>query len=62
MDAGILKITDAGTEGVLLQVKNRELHHLKVDSGPLKIDLWIDEEHVLYKIALPAKRLEVIRH
>jgi hypothetical protein len=62
MDAGIMKVTDVGTEVVLLQGKNRELHHLKADSGPLKIDLWIDEEQVLYKIALPAKRIEVIRH
>jgi hypothetical protein len=62
MDTGILKIVDIGTEGVSVQGKNRELHHLKVDSGPVKIDLWIDEEHVLYKIALPAKQIEVIRH
>ena len=62
IDTGFLKITDVGTEGVSLQGKSRELHHLKVDSGPLKIDLWIDDEHVLYKIALPAKRLEVVRH
>jgi hypothetical protein len=62
MDTGILKITDVGTEAVSLQGKNRELRHLKADSGPLKIDLWVDEEQVLYKIALPAKRIEVIRH
>jgi hypothetical protein len=61
MDAGNLKITDVGTEAVFFQGKNKELHHLKADSGPLKIDLWIDEEHVLYKIALPAKQIEVIR-
>jgi hypothetical protein len=62
MDTGIIKIIDVGTEVVLLQGKNKELRHLKADSGPLKIDLWVDEEQVLYKIALPAKRIEVIRH
>jgi hypothetical protein len=62
IDTGVLKITDIGTEQVSLRGKNKELHHLKADSGPLKIDLWIDEEHVLYKIALPAKQFEVIRH
>jgi hypothetical protein len=62
MDAGILKIIDVGTEKVSLRGKNRELHRLKVDSGPLQIDLWVDENHFLYKIALPAKQLEVIRH
>jgi hypothetical protein len=62
MDAGILKIIDVGTEMVLLRGKNRELHHLKVDSGSLLIDLWLDDAQVLYKIALPAKQLEVIRH
>jgi hypothetical protein len=62
MDTGILKIIDVGTEMVSMRGKNRELHHLKADSGSLLIDLWIDEERVLYKIALPAKQLEIIRH
>jgi hypothetical protein len=62
IDAGILKITDVGTEQVSLRGKRKELHHLKADSGSLQIDLWVDEEPVLYKIALPSKRLEAIRH
>jgi hypothetical protein len=62
MDSGMLKIRDAGIEPVSLHGKNRELHHLKVDSGSLQIDMWIDEAHVLHKITVPAKRLEVIRH
>jgi hypothetical protein len=62
IDTGVLKITDVGTEQVSLRGKNRELHHLKADSGSVQIDLWIDEEHVLHKIALPSKRIEAIRH
>jgi hypothetical protein len=62
MDDGNLTIIDVGIENVSLRGKNRELHHLKIDSGSLMIDLWIDDAHVLYKIALPAKRIEVIRN
>jgi hypothetical protein len=62
MDDGNLKITDSGIEQVSLREDSKELHHLKVDSGPLLIDMWVDEEHALYKIALPAKQIEVLRH
>jgi hypothetical protein len=62
MDSGNLKIIDLGVEPVSVRGKNRELHHLKANSGPLLIDLWVDDKHVLHKIALPAKQLEVIRN
>jgi hypothetical protein len=39
-----------------------DLHHLKADSGVLFIDLWIDDQKIVYKIALPAKKIEVIRN
>ncbi len=59
---GILKVSSAGLEQTDLGGKKRELHHLKADSGTIQIDLWIDARHVLYKIALPAKGIEVIRN
>jgi hypothetical protein len=62
LEAGILKIIDVGTESISLRGKNRELHHLKADSGSLLIDLWVDADCLLYKIGVPAKQLEVIRH
>ena len=59
---GILKISNAGLEKTDIRGKKRELHHLKADSGTVLIDLWIDDQHVLYKIALPVKGIEVVRN
>jgi len=61
LENGLLKVRDVGVEKISIRGKNRELHHLKADSGSTQIDLWIDAQRILYKIALPAKRLEVIR-
>jgi hypothetical protein len=61
MDNGFLEIRDAGLEKIEVHGKKRELHHLKVDSGKLKIDLWVDDNRLLYKIALPGKNIEVLR-
>jgi hypothetical protein len=61
LDGGTLKVSDAGVEVVSAKGKKLNLHHLKVDTGQLQIDLWVDDLRVLYKIALPAKHIEVIR-
>ncbi len=61
MDKGILKISNMGLEKTSMRGKNRELHHLRADSGSVQVDLWVDDQRTLYKIALPAKRLEVLR-
>ena len=58
---GLLKITNIGSEKLSVRGKNRPLHHLKADSGLVQIDLWVDDGGILYKIALPAKKIEVIR-
>jgi hypothetical protein len=62
LDNGVLKISDVGKEKVSVGGKKRELHHLKADSGVVQIDLWIDDQRVLYKLALPTRKIEVIRH
>ena len=61
LDGGILKVREIGLERVSTGGKKRDLHHLRVDSGLLQIDLWVDDQQTLYKIALPAKKIEVIR-
>jgi hypothetical protein len=58
---GTLKVREVGMERVWIQRKNRDLHHLKADSGRLAIDLWVDDNRILYKIALPSKSIEVVR-
>jgi hypothetical protein len=61
LDGGVLKIREIGIERISAGGKKRDLHHLRVDSGLLQIDLWVDDQQTLYKIALPAKQIEVIR-
>jgi hypothetical protein len=48
----------------MIPIRGRKmtLHHLNADSGMLLIDLWVDDQRILYKIALPAKKIEVIRN
>ena len=58
---GILKVIDAGIEETSLRGKKRNLRRLKVDSGALIIDLWVDEHNTLHKIELPVKGIEVVR-
>lgn len=62
LDAGILKVREIGLERISAGSKKRDLHHLKVDSGLLQIDLWVDDRQTLYKIALPAKKIDVVRN
>jgi|WetSurSiteA1Bulk_404760.scaffolds.fasta_scaffold18040_2 hypothetical protein len=59
---GLLKISEIAIEKVAIRGKRRELHHLKADSGQVQIDLWVDDQHILYKIAMPVKGIEVVRN
>jgi hypothetical protein len=62
LDNGTIKVSDAGKEKVALKgKKEKELHHLKLDSGLVQIDLWIDDQKIVHKIALPGKGIEVLR-
>jgi hypothetical protein len=62
LDDGVLKITDLGKNRIPLRGKDKDLHHWRADSGQLLIDLWIDDQQILQKIAIPAKKVEVIRN
>jgi hypothetical protein len=59
---GLLQVSNLGSEKLSVSGKNREVHHLRADTGLVQIDLWVDDNRVLCKIALPAKRIEVVRN
>lgn len=61
LDKGVLEIRHQGVEKVTVGGRERELHHLTASSGAVQIHLWIDTARNLYKIAVPAKGLEVVR-
>jgi hypothetical protein len=62
LDNGLIKVSEVGVEKISVSGKKKNLHHLRADSGLLVIDLWVDDQRILYKIALPAKGIEVIRN
>jgi len=61
LDNGTVVIRNAGRETTAIRGKEERLHHLKLDSGQLLIDLWLDDDRVLQKIGLPQRRIEVVR-
>jgi hypothetical protein len=61
LDRGVLKVSNAGMEKTSLRGKTKNLYHLKVDSGQLRLDLWVDEHKILHKIEIPGKKIEITR-
>ncbi len=61
-DSGVLKISEIGKETISVDGEKIRAHHLKADSGLLLIDLWVDDNRILHKIAIPSKGIEVIRN
>ena len=61
LDGGKLKVKDTGLERVAVGGKKMDLHHLEADSGLQLIDLWVDDQKRLHKLAILSKKLEVVR-
>ena len=61
LDNGTVLIRNSGRETTEIRGKEEKLRHLKLDSGQLQIDLWLDDHRVLQKIGLPQRRIEVVR-
>lgn len=60
-DSGFLKISQLRPEKITVRGKKTEARHLQADSGTLVMDLWVDAQHVLQKIAVKSKEIEVVR-
>ena len=58
---GSLTIEDAGSDRVDVGGREKLLKRLLVTTDNARIDLWIDNENRLQKIAIPAGQLEVYR-
>lgn len=58
-DTGTLKIRELNKETIVSKGKKVNTTHLLVDSGALQIHLWVDNERVPRKIAVPDKGIEV---
>jgi hypothetical protein len=60
-DSGFLQISEIKGETLTVRGKKVETHHLQADSGTLVVDLWVDNQRILHKIAVKSKEIEVIR-
>jgi hypothetical protein len=61
-DSGVLRIRQAGRESIQVHGKKVDARKLQIDSGAMVMLLWVDNQHVLYRIAVPGKQLEVVRN
>ena len=60
-DSGVLKISRLKEDELTHRGRKRAMRVLLADSGALLIQLWVDENLVLQKIAVPGRALEVLR-
>jgi hypothetical protein len=58
---GVLNVEDLGMDQIELAGEQRELQHLLVSSDLARIDLWVDKDHRLQRVFIPAAQLEAIR-
>jgi len=58
---GMLTLQDAGLENVDLRGQKQELRHLVMLSDNAQIDFWVDAQHRLQRLLVPASKLEAVR-
>jgi hypothetical protein len=59
-DVGTLQISGLGKETIVVRGKRYGTTRLLVDSGSLQIQLWVDNDHIPRKIAVPDRGIEVL--
>lgn len=60
-DSGFVTISQVGKETLTVRGKKVETRHLQVDSGALRIHLWVDNQRFLDKISVPDRGIDVVR-
>ena len=61
-DTGALRISELQKETLLINGKKVDATHLLIDSGAMRIQLWVDSNRVPLKIAVPEKGIEVVHN
>jgi hypothetical protein len=60
-DSGTLRISDEGRATIVVEGKKLATHHLRADTGSLQLELWVDDKHVLHRIVVKDRNIEVVR-
>ena len=60
-DSGFVSVSDIGKENIEVRGKKFSARHLQIDSGALKIEMWVDNQKLVQKISVPGRGIEVLR-
>jgi hypothetical protein len=60
-DSGTLRISEEGRATLVVEGKKVATHHLRADTGSLQLELWVDDKHVLHRIVVQDRNIEVVR-
>jgi hypothetical protein len=60
-DSGFLRMKELDKETIVAGGKKIRCRRFQIDSGAVSIDLWADDQHRLQKIAVPDRKIEVVR-
>jgi hypothetical protein len=60
-DSGTVTVSDAGKQNVTVRGKKVQARHLLLDTGVLKIDLWVDDARAVQRMEVPSKAVLVER-
>jgi hypothetical protein len=60
-ESGFVSITEVAKEEIDVRGKRVSTRHLQLDSGALQIQIWVDNQRDIQKIAVPGRGLEVQR-
>jgi hypothetical protein len=60
-ESGFVSITEVAREEIDVRGKKVSTRHLQVDSGALQIQMWVDTQRDVQKIAVPGRGIEVLR-
>jgi hypothetical protein len=60
-DSGVLQVSEIGRETIKVGGKKTDTHQLQVDSGAMKMTMWVDGRRIVHRISVPSKGIEVVR-
>lgn len=58
---GVVSVEETGAESVEIDGHTETLRHLVVSTELARVDLWVDNQHRLRRVSIPAAQLEAVR-
>ncbi|MGH9453957.1 MAG: hypothetical protein ACRD2O_08310, partial [Terriglobia bacterium] len=58
---GLITIQDMGEEPTVAHPKGPGLRHLLLITDRARIDIWVDQDHRIQRVTIPAAQFEAVR-